>query len=202
MTPDQIRESYARQVEKIRAREDLTDQARQVAMARAHKAAATRLQAARDADRQRYEERRTQLEKRLFGNKELTGTDALSARDARERAAQLGDPREAQAAYNRAQRDGDRDMQRAIASHAADLAAMPILGDAWAPLVETHAAATPGYAENLTELRTLAEPGGFMDATYASPDVPSELGRMSVQQVNSLADSELSVYGHDAPEAA
>lgn len=202
MTPEQIRTAYNAKVEKIRAREDLTDQARQVAMARAHQDATTRIHAALDTDRQQYQTRRTQLEKRLFGNKELAGTDALSARDARERAAQLGDPREAQAAYSRALRDGDRDMQRAIASHAADLAVMPILGDAWAPLVETHAAATPGYAENLQELRELREPGGFADATYSSPAVPSELGRMTVQQVTSLADSELTVYGNDAPEAA
>ncbi|MER5259742.1 hypothetical protein [Streptomyces sp. NPDC002855] len=202
MTPDQIREAYGRQVEKIRARQDLTDQARQVAMARAHQAATARIQAALDADRQQYQTRRTQLEKRLFGNKELGGTDALSARDARERASQYTHPDEALAAYQRAKRDGDKDMMRALGSWAADQASMPLLGEAWMPLVESHAAATPGYAENLRELRGLQEPGGFMDATYASPDVPSELGRMTVQQVNSLAGSELTVYGNDAPEAA
>jgi hypothetical protein len=35
-----------------------------------------------------------------------------------------------------------------------------------------------------------------------TPDVPSELGRMRPDQVASLANSELTVYGNDAPEAA
>ncbi|MDF2712984.1 MAG: hypothetical protein K0R62_8636 [Nonomuraea muscovyensis] len=155
MTPDQIREQYGRQVDRIRAREDLTPQAKQVAMARAHTAAAQKIAAIRDADRQQYQQRKTTLEKRLFGNRELSGTDALSARDARERAAQYTHPDEAMRAYQRAQRDGDKDMMRALGS-----------------------------------------------TTYMTPDVPSELGRMRPDQVASLANSELTVYGNDAPEAA
>ncbi|WP_406140327.1 hypothetical protein OH828_27290 [Streptomyces anulatus] len=202
MTPEQIREAHNRQIEKIRNRQDLSDQAKQVAMARAHESTVTKLESMRQADRQQYDERRTQLEKRLFGNRELSGTDALSARDARERAATYTHPDEAHAAYKRAQRDGDRDMMRALGSWAADQAAMPILGEAWRPLVETHAAATPGYAQNLEELRNLQEPGQFGDNSYATPAVPNELGSMSPQQVSRLADSDLTIYGNDAPEAA
>ncbi|MEU5247299.1 hypothetical protein AB0G81_24915 [Streptomyces asoensis] len=202
MTPEQIRESYNRQIENIRSRNDLTTQAKQVAMARAHTAAAAKLDAARQADQQQYQARRSQLEKRLFGNRDLSGADAISARDARERVAQYTNPDEALAAYKRAQRDGDRDMMRALGSWAADQAALPIFGDAWRPLVDEHAAATPGYAGNLEELRSLREPGGYDDTTYMSPGVPSELGRMSPQQVASLADSDLTIYGNDAPEAA
>lgn len=202
MTPEQIRDQYNRQIDRIRSRDDLTPQAKQVSMARAHRAAAERIQAAREADRQAYETRRATLEKRLYGNRELSGTDALSARDARERAATYTHPDDALRAYQRAQRDGDKDMMRALGSWAADQAVLPILGEAWRPLVETHAAATPGYAANLEELRSLREPGTYDDLTYARPSVPSELGRMSPQQVNALADSELTVYGNDAPEAA
>lgn len=202
MTPEQIREAHNRQIEKIRNRQDLSDQAKQVAMARAHENTITRLNAAYQADRQQYTDRRTTLEKRLFGNKELSGTDALSARDARERAATYTHPDDARAAYQRAQRDGDRDMMRALGSWAADQAAMPILGDAWRPLVEQHAAATPGYAQNLEELRNLQEPGRFGDTTYATPAVPNELGSMSPQQVSRLADSDLTIYGNDTQDAA
>ena len=202
MTPDQIRESYSRQIAKIRERQDLTPQAKQVAMARAWQAATDKIEATRDAARQQYQERRSQLEKRLYGNRELSGTDALSARDARERAAKYTHPDEALLAYQRAQRDGDKDMMRALGSWAADQAAMPILGEAWRPLVEAHAQATPGYSANLEELRGLREPGNYDDTSYVTPAVPSELGRMSPQQVNSLANSELTVYGNDAPEAA
>lgn len=124
--PEQIREAHDRQVEKIRAREDITPQARQVAMARAHRDTAAKLEAAQQADRQKYETRRAQLEKRLFGSDtNVTGTEAINRRQAREMAANLTDPQEAQAAYSRALRDGDRDYARAIASHAADQAAVP-----------------------------------------------------------------------------
>lgn len=202
MTPDEIREAYARKVEQIRNRQDLTVQAKQVAMARAHKTASQQIGQLRDADRQQYQERRATLEKRLFGSRELAGMDALSARDAREKAAKLTDPQEAQAAYSRALRDGDRDYARAIAAHAADQASVPLFGAAWVPVVETHAENTPGYGANLQEFRSLREPGTYDDTSYMTPDVPSELGRMSPQQVASLADSELSVYGNDGPEAA
>ncbi|MFD5790724.1 hypothetical protein ACFWH1_29410 [Streptomyces sp. NPDC127037] len=202
MTPDQIRESYARQIEKIRDREDLTPQAKQVAMARAHTTASERINAIRDNDRQQYQERRTALEKRLFGSRELSGIDAISARDARDRASKYLHPDEAAQAYQRAQRDGDKEMMRALGNWAADQAALPFLGDSWRPLVEQHAAATPGYGQNLEELRSLREPGTYNDGTYVTPAVPSELGRMSPQQVSSLAASEMTVYGNDAPEAA
>ncbi|MFI7681433.1 hypothetical protein ACIBWG_02040 [Streptomyces griseoaurantiacus] len=202
MTPEQIHDAYNRKVEKIRARQDLTPQAKQVSMARAYQAAAGQLAQLRDSARQQFEERRATLEKRLFGSRELSGTDALSARDARERAARYTHPDEALAAYKRAQRDGDRDMMRALGNWAADQATVPVLGEAWLPVIEEHAAATPGYAENLQELRSLREPGTYDDPTYATPAVPSELGRMSPQQVVSLANSELTVYGNDAPEAA
>ncbi|MGW5210022.1 hypothetical protein ACWEQO_02070 [Streptomyces sp. NPDC004051] len=202
MTPDQVRQAFNAKVEKIRAREDITPQAKQVAMARAHQDAAAKLDAIRTADRQQYEERRSTLEKRLFGNRELSGTDALSARDARERAAGYTHPDEALAAYRRAQRDGDRDMMRALGSWAADQATLPILGDAWRPLVEQHAENTPGYTANLEELRSLREPGTYDDTSYMTPAVPSELGRMSPQQVTMLADSPMTVYGNDGPEAA
>lgn len=202
MTPEQIREQYNRQIERIRAREDLTPQAKQVSMARAYQAATARLDAARQTDRQQFEDRRATLEKRLFGNRELSGADAISQRDARERASRYTHPDEALAAYKRAQRDGDRDMMRALGSWAADQAALPLLGEAWLPVVEEHAAATPGYAQNLQELRSLREPGTYDDTTYTTPAVPQELGRMSPQQVTTLANSDLTVYGNDAPEAA
>jgi hypothetical protein len=202
MTPEQIRESHNRQIEKIRARQDLTVQAKQVAMARVHQTTVAKLDAAHQADQQRYQQRAATLEKRLFGNRDLSGADAISARDARERVTQYTHPDEALAAYKRAQRDGDRDMMHALGSWAADQAVMPILGEAWRPLVEAHAEATPGYRENLEELRSLTDPGDYRNNDYMPPGVPSELGRMNAQQVITLANSELTVYGNDAPEAA
>ncbi|MEU9557359.1 hypothetical protein [Streptomyces fumanus] len=202
MTPEQVHNAFSRKIEQIRARQDLTPQARQVALARAYKTAADQIASIRETDRQQYTERRATLEQRLYAGRQVTGTDALSARDARERAAQYTHPDEAQAAYQRAKRDGDRDMMRALGNWAADQSALPALGEAWLPLVEQHAANTPGYAETFNELRSLREPGAFGDHTYAPPVAPSELGRLNPQQINSLANSDLEVHGGDTPEAA
>lgn len=203
MTPDQIRDAYNRKIEKIRAREDITPQAKQVAMARAHKDAAARLQAAQQTAQQQYETRRAQLDRRLFGSEhDVTGTDAISRRQAREMAAKLTDPAEAQAAYSRALRDGDRDYARAIASHAADQSALPLFGEAWKDVVAAHAEATPGRADTYREFAELREPGQLGDWTYAAPPPASEIGRLSPAQITALADSDLTVHGNDGPEAA
>jgi hypothetical protein len=93
-------------------------------------------------------------------------------------------------------------MMRALGSWAADQATMPILGEAWQPIVEHHADATPGFRENLNELRSMTNPGDYRNTTYLPPAPPSELGRLNPYQVTALADSELTVYGNDAPEAA
>lgn len=203
MTPDQIREQYAAKVEKIRGRQDLTPHARQVALARAHKDVTARLQAAQQTAQKQYETRRAQLDRRLFGSEhDVTGTDAISRRQAREMAAKLTDPAEAQAAYSRALRDGDRDYARAIASHAADQSSLPLFGEAWKDVVAAHAEATPGRADTYREFAELREPGQVGDWTFAVPSPASEIGRLSSGQINALAESELTVHGSDGPEAA
>lgn len=202
MTPDQLREQYQRKVEKIRAREDLTPHARQVALARAHKTLTNQLQEAQETALRQYQTRRAQLERRLFGSEsDVTGADAISRRQAREMAAKLTDPREAQAAYQRALRDGDRDYARAIASHAADQAKTPVLGEAWKNLLTAHAEASPRRADEYRELTELREPGTLGDFTYLPPPLPSELSKLTPGQISQLADSPMTVYGTDGEAA-
>ncbi|MGW7604480.1 hypothetical protein [Streptomyces antimycoticus] len=197
-TPESIRADYDRTVTRIRARQDLSAQARQVSIARAYNKAQEQMAQVQQADTARYNRQRQFLERKLFGNTgDINGSQALSSRDARERAAKLSDAREATAAFERAKRDGDTDFARAIAAHAADQAAMPIMGDAWQPIVQQYAESSPAKADTYNELASMRQPGTGMDFQYVVPS-PSELGRLTAAQVTQLASSDLTVYGNDA----
>lgn len=200
-TPDSIRATYDRKVEGIRGRQDLSPQARQVAIARAYTTAQEQLAQVQQADTEHYHRQRGYLERKLFGSTtDVTGTNALSSRDARERAAKYETPQDAADAFNRAQRDGDSDMQRAVAARAAEYASHATAAPGWGHIVQHYASSTPGKQDTYDELTNMREPGVGFDFTYVLP-TPSELGRLTAGQVTQLADSDLTVYG-DGPQAA
>ncbi|WP_327654772.1 hypothetical protein [Streptomyces sp. NBC_00483] len=199
-TAADIRAARDRQLATIRGRRDLSNEARKVAIARTQQAAEQQMQGLLQEETEKYHRQRNFLERKLFGGEDSTGYNALSARDAREKAAQLSDPRDAQAAFKRAQRAGDTDMVKAIASHAADQAGVHLLGQAWQPIVQQYAESSPGKGDTYDELANLQKPNTGGDWSYAL-DTPSELGRLTTAQVTQLADSDLTVYG-DGPQAA
>lgn len=196
-TPDSIRAERDRRLASVRGRRDLTSQAKQVSVARIQQDAEQKMAAVLEESTASYERQRAFLERKLFGGEDSTGYNALSARDAREKAAALSDPREAQAAFQRAQRAGDTDMVKAIAAHAADLSQVPVLGDAWQPIVSAYGQTSPGKADTYKQLTELQRPNSGTDWSYAL-DTPSELGRLSAGQVMQLAGSDLQVHGTDA----
>lgn len=198
-TVEQLRATFQRNLDNIRNRQDLTPQAREVAIARAYTKTRDGLAAARQADAERYQRQRSFLERRLFGGDDSTGYNALSARDAREKAATYTDPREAAAAFQRAQRAGDTELVKALAAHAADLASAPIVGAAWQPLVQQYVEGNERRSKAYEELSELADPTNGLDFTYVL-DKPRELGRYHDHQVDQVANSDLEVHG--GPEAA
>ncbi|MFF9625386.1 hypothetical protein [Streptomyces griseosporeus] len=200
-TPDSIRTDLDRKLAHIRGRRDLTPQAKQVAIARAYQDADQKMQAAQAAAAEQYHRDRQRLERQLFGAADTFGADAMNQRQAREMAAQLTDPKQAAAAYQRAKRDGDTAYQRAIASHAADMATVPIFGDAWKGVVQEYVQGSPAKAEAYQQLTNLSEPGMGTDWTYVLP-TPSEMGRLSAGQVIALAESDLEVHGSEPSSAA
>lgn len=199
-TPESIRADRDRALANFRGRRDLNPQARQIAIARAQRTAEQKLEALLQEDTERFHRQRNFLERKLFGGDDSTGYNAMSARDAREKAAKLDNPTEALAAFQRAQRAGDTDMVKAIAAHAADLAGVNIVGAAWQPIVSAYSETSPGKADTYQELANLQQPNTGGDWQYAI-DTPSELGRLTAHQVEQLADSDLTVYG-DGPQAA
>lgn len=199
-TPDSIRAEYERKLAHIRGRRDLNDQAQRVAIARAYSEAEQKMEQLRQADTVRWQRDRARLERQLFGSADTIGSDAVNQRQAREMAAQLTDPQQAADAYQRAKRDGDTAYARAIASHAADLSTVPVLGLAWQPIVDQYTQDSPARADAYKQLAGMHQPGHGTDFTYVLP-TPSEMGRLSAGQVMALADTDLEVHG-DAPTAA
>lgn len=200
-TPDSIRDDLDRKVRHIRDRRDLTPTAQRVAIARAYQDAQQKMERVQAADSERYHRDRARLERQLFGGEDTFGADAVNRRQAREMAAQLTDPQQAATAYQRALRDGDKAYARAIASHAADQASIPLFGAAWGKVVEQYTQGSPARAEAHEQLSKLREPGKSTDWTYIVPS-PSELGRLTAGQVVALAESELTVWGNEPDNAA
>lgn len=194
---ENIRAERDRALARIRGRQDLTAQAKQVSVARIQQDAEQKMATLLEESTASYERQRAMLERKLFGGDDSTGYNAMSARDAREKAAQLNDPRDARDAFQRAQRAGDTDMVKAIASRAADLSQVPILGEAWQPIVSAYADTSPSKGDTYKQLTELQRPNSGTDWSYAL-DTPSELGRLSTAQVLQLAGSDLQVHGNDA----
>jgi hypothetical protein len=197
---EQLRATFQRSIDGIRNRQDLNPQAREVAIARAYRNARDGLARAQQADADRYQRQRSLLERRLFGAEDNSGHNAMSQRSAREMAAKLNDPREAAATYQRALRDGDSDLCRAIASHAADLASQPIVGAAWQPIVQQYVEGNDRRSKAYNELSELADPNSGLDFTYQVPK-PREIGNYQDHQIDRIAGSDLEVHG-DGPQAA
>lgn len=197
---ERLRATFQRNLDNIRGRQDLNPQAREVAIARAYKTARDGLAAARQTDIERHQRQRSLLERRLFGGDDSSGHNAMSARNAREKAAEFTDPQAAAAAFQRAQRAGDVDMAKALAAHAADLASAPIVGAAWQPIVQQYVEGDERRGRAFKELSEMNNPESGLDFTYIV-DKPRELGRYHEHQVDQVAGSDLEVHG-DGPQAA
>ncbi|MEU6114901.1 hypothetical protein ABZ840_10280 [Streptomyces sp. NPDC047117] len=186
-------------VEGVRGRRDITPQAKRVAIARAYAQARDKLRAAQQADVDAYQSKRTGLERRLFGAEKATGTDAISRRDARDRAKKFEDPTEAIGAFKHAQRDGDSVLAQAIALHAAEMATSPVgrVDPKWQGVVSAYAESSPGKADIYRELTELRSPTTFAEAPYYSVMKPSELGVMKEPDIDRLAATDLDIGGVD-----
>jgi hypothetical protein len=198
---EQLTAEFQRNINAARARRDITPQARQIAIARAYTKARDGLTQLQAHDTEKYHQQRSRLERKLFGNTDhISGASAVSSRDARDRAAKYTNPDDAAAALGRAQRDGDADLARAIAAHAADNASTEVGSHtAWGAVVQRYADSRPALADAYKELTELHHPGHGMDFTYVLPK-PREIGSMADHQVDQLARTDLTIHG--GPEAA
>lgn len=148
---DRIGQGYSRRVEEIKGNGDLNEDAKRRLMAEAYEAASAEMDAVRDGWTQATQARRKTLARDLFGASSVSGADAISMRDAADRAAQLESPDDAAALLRRADNSGDTVLTRAIAQHAFDQASGPF-GDAWNGVLSAFAESRPHTADRINEL--------------------------------------------------
>ncbi|MGI8614623.1 MAG: hypothetical protein ACR2KL_11880, partial [Nocardioidaceae bacterium] len=138
----------------------------------------------------------TSLSRELFGATSSVGVDAISSRDAADRAAAVESPEEALSLLQRADRGGDRVLVRAIASHATDEASDPITGFSWLPVLDAFASSYGSGADlisnKLTQLLDLRRPGDATTslstaAVFYTPR-PSEIQRMTQGELDAAGD--------------
>ena len=174
----EIQQRYTTAIQRLRDDRDLTDEARR-RLVEEWTRASKELGEPRADERDRLTRREGELERRLFGLGGAGGLDgaaqAISARDAQDRAGRLTDPQEAAALLARAEQNGDPTLARAIAHHALQQsrsAMTPSAGDAWegvlAAFVDARPHMTP-VVEELAMIERLGERQVFSEFSLAQP---------------------------------
>jgi hypothetical protein len=147
----QIATERDRVVERIMADQNLSPAGKQRAVARAHQQAVNAMDALKANFQGGAVITADELGKRLFGAQQVTGADAVSMRDAHDRAAQVEDPGEARNLLEAAHMYGDEHLAKAVGHKAYQMSQTPLFGPAWAPVLEAYAASRPEIAEQLQE---------------------------------------------------
>ncbi|MFD0117662.1 hypothetical protein ACFVZL_19880 [Streptomyces sp. NPDC058320] len=193
MTPDEIRQQLNTKTDRINSQRNLTPTAKQTMIARAFVEARDALDQVKQSETDRIGRERKQLERKLFGSNgfSLDPNAAVSRRDAADRAAKIETAEEALRTMQRAERDGDTTLAKAIASRAADYSGDPV----WANVVTTYVADKPSEADTLKAMQQLPDTEDAMwrmqQAMQYGIATPSELGQASGYQVDALAERPL-----------
>ncbi|WP_436785783.1 hypothetical protein [Yinghuangia sp. YIM S10712] len=133
--PDDIRATYRRHLDSIRGARNVHPDAKKVEVARAYHQARTALDRARKEQQAQDEKIWPDLERRLFGYDTGYAAPAeraatvIAARDAYDRAANLGSSKDAAQLLARAEQTGDELLARAVAQRANDRSWNEVLGD-------------------------------------------------------------------------
>jgi hypothetical protein len=179
---ERIRASAARQYETIRAREDLTDEAKAERIAEVYRETKHSVAQAREDAGVYRETRARQLARDLFGHRGMAGADAISARDAADRVAGIDSPSEAQRVLDTAVQNGDTTLAKAVGRIAFDRAqGGEVFGQGWSTVLNNFASSQSKYvAEKLDELQTLSQPAsmeeGFNYVLSAPPEAHGRVG--------------------------
>jgi hypothetical protein len=106
----------------LRDRTDLSDLGKQAQIANIHLRTKTKLADLQQSEKDRRNAELSDANNVLFGRsgRALSGSDAISARDAADRADAITTPTNASAVLDRAQRSGDQHLASAVAQRAAD----------------------------------------------------------------------------------
>jgi hypothetical protein len=185
----QIRAGLEAAVNRARADDTLSTVGRQRHIARAYKAAETEMAGIRINHAGGAAVTAEHLQRELFGADQVAGTDAISVRDAEDRAAQLQSGGEALALLRRAERNNDQVLARAVAAKAFEAAQDFIGGAAWSPVIDAYTETRPDIAGKLQQLVD-TQRNGVSDAINSAGwtwlGKPDELARVSEGQLEAL----------------
>lgn len=184
---------YFGQVESIRGNGDLTAEARQRRIAQAYSQASSAMAELKSGWEQSNVRRQETLTRDLFGSSGASGADAISFRDALDRAAQIETPEEAARILARAQNTGDTVLARAVAQAAYEQMGGALGGPEWVAVVNAFAEKTPTAVEKINELSDLqanGPSGDIMTAMHFHLSKPNELDRMTEASIEQLANAE------------
>jgi hypothetical protein len=189
-----IRTQYEADVERTRNNAQLSAVGKQQQLAAAWKTATTAMDGHRVTFAGTQTLTATDQRRRVFGADNVTGSDAVSMRDAFDRAAQLQSGDEALALLRRAELTGDDHLARAVAATAFDNSAGGSIGAAdWTSVVDAFTATRPDVAQSMQDIAN-AESSNVKDALdiagYSYLSKPEELARVSDYQIQLLANGE------------
>ncbi|MDX2560502.1 hypothetical protein PV371_12700 [Streptomyces sp. TX20-6-3] len=193
MNADEIRARLNDFAQRINGKRDLTPHAKRVLLARAYVEARDALDVLKEQETKAVVRERQKLERKLFGTTGFNPDPQLiiAKRDADDRAAKYETPADARRALQRAERDGDTILAKAIASRAADWGADPH----WGALVQEYVAERPVEAETLKAMQELpnTDDGVFklQQAARYGLYAPDGLGEAHRHQVDMLAQQSL-----------
>jgi hypothetical protein len=181
-----IQAAFNASVTETRSNGDLTEDARLRRLARAWTQAEVEMGTLRQAWQGTAQVSVESLTKQVFGNP--PGTDALSMRNADDRAAQIDSAEEALRVLERADVNGDDVLARAVALHAFERR-NEFLGGDWAGVVDTYASTRPDVAGRILELANLRRDNlntSLSSAFVFSIHKPAELERVRASAMDAL----------------
>jgi uncharacterized glyoxalase superfamily protein PhnB len=186
-----IQAAFNAEVTATRSNGDLTPDAKLRRLARAWTDAEVKMGELRQSWQGSAEQSAESLTKQIFGSTNTAGADAISVRDADDRASRLEDAGEALALLQRADDNGDAVLARAIAQHAFGKRNEFFGGD-WGGVVDAYAQTHPHVAEKITtlaSLRTDTVKTGIASAITFSIFKPAELEQIRWSQMEKLLKS-------------
>jgi hypothetical protein len=185
-----VLEPYNAAITSIRSNGDLSDQGRVTALARAYVEAEDAMVAVRESRAEVKLTNKADLVREIFGSAGTSGADAISARDADDRASQLDGGREASVLLERAEANGDTVLARAIAQKAYSEGHETFGGGDWSDVLDAYVTKRPELAVKIQELNEnqrhtagMAIHSGFIFNVVK----PAELERWSMTDIRGTA---------------
>lgn len=170
-----IRDRLSHRASEIKKNDDLTPDAKRRQIAEAHSDAVSRMAALRERRKAAHTESQLSATRSLFGGGYSSGADAISLRDATERAAQLEDTADARALLRRANANGDRTLARAIVLEAIERSKGQLFGNVWINVINEQAEADPSISDIVKQVAQPSEIGSLEDSMRFSMPTMSDL---------------------------